>query len=117
MENPTNHPTPPTPSRAPRVLALIWMILSQLLGVAIILLPLAYLWLGTQMGDGSLPMNIGTFMFACPALNLIPMIAAWIVYARKKTSLALLLTTLPLVLACLEVLILLGMMMGFIPSP
>ena len=117
MENPTHQPVPPVPSKAPRVLALIWMIVSQLIAGLLIVLPLGYLWLGTQMGDGSLPLNIGTFMFACPALNLIPMIAAWIFYARQKTSLALLLTTLPLVLSCLEILALLGMMTGFIPSP
>lgn len=117
MENSTSQPVPPAPSKAPRVLALIWMILSQIIAVLLIVLPLGYLWLGTQMGAGSLPVNIGTFMFACPALNLIPMIAAWVFYVRRKTSLAMLLTTLPLVLACLEVLALLGMMMGFIPTP
>jgi hypothetical protein len=117
MENPASNPVPPTPSKAPRVLALVWMILSQLLTCLVIVLPIFYLWLGVQMGDGSLPMNIGTAMFSCPALNIIPMIAAWVVYARQKTSLALILTTLPLVLACLEVLALLGMMMGIIPTP
>ena len=117
MENPATNPIPSTPSKAPRVLVLVWMILSQLLTCLIIFIPLFYLWLGSQMGDGSLPMNIGTAMFLCPALNIIPMIAAWVVYARQKTSLALILTSLPLVLACLAVLALLGMMMGFIPTP
>ena len=117
MENPSSNPVPPAPSKAPRILALIWMILSQLLACLIIFGGLGYLWLGSQMGDGSIPANIGTFMFLFPVVYVIPIGAAWFCYAKQKTGLALILTSLPLVLFCLEAVIFGAMVMGYLPSP
>lgn len=117
MENPASNPAPSTPSKAPRIGALIWMIISQLLACLIVFGGVFYLWLGSQMGDGSIPANIGTVMFLLPTLYIIPIAAAWFCYAKQKTALALVLTTLPLVLFCLEAVIFGLMVTGYLPSP
>lgn len=64
-----------------------------------------------------LPMNIGTVMFLLPTLYAIPIGAAWFCYAKQKTALALILTTLSLFLFCLEMVIFGAIVTGYLPSP
>ena len=116
MENHASSPTLPKSDKGSRRWTLIWMIISQVLSLTLIAGPVLFVWLGVQEG-GSLPLNIGTFMFLAPTLNIILIVAAWVTFSRQKTRQALILTTLPLVISCLEVASLVGMMLGIIPTP
>ncbi len=120
MQDPASNPAPDkgASGQGARIWALVWMIVSQLLGLVFSAVPVGFLVFGVLLnGSAGLKMDFWTTMYALPVLNILPMIAAWVAFARGKTRLALILTSVPLVLGCLQGGGLLGMMTGFIPTP
>ncbi len=117
MENPASSSVPPAPAKASQTGALIWMILSTLLTCLLLGGLAGFIWFATQVGGTPETFNIGMVMLTLPFTNLLFTLAAWIAYVKQKTVPALVLTSLPLALFCLETVVYFGMMTGFIPSP
>ena len=110
MQNPTSSPVPSTGSRSRLLLG---MIASQILTLPFSAFPLAYLLLGSiKIGANSATLDFWNLVFSLPVLNLIPMIAAWVAFARRNDRLALQLTVLTLALALLEAAGFVAMLMG-----
>ena len=115
MEDPASSPVP---GKGSRIWTLVWMIISQLLGLVLSAIPVGFLVFGIMLnGTEGLKLDFWNTMYALPVLNILPMIAAWVAFARRKTRLALILTSIPLALACLQAGGLLAMLTGFIVPP
>ena len=120
MQDPASNPAPDkgASGQGARIWALVWMIVSQLLGLVFSAVPVGFLVFGVLLnGRAGLKMDFWTTMYALPVLNILPMIAAWVAFARGRMRLALILTSIPLVLGCLQGGGLMAMLTGFIVPP
>ena len=100
----------PAPNPAPRIGLTIWMIVSQLITIALILIWLAlsiipYVFWDAPNTSGTIPYAILGCMWLSPIIPIGLSIAAWIAYARRKNWLAAVLSAItsvpPLLLAIL----------------
>jgi hypothetical protein len=100
-------------SPAPRSkLLLAWMILSQIGSVLVILAMLGFFIFGYLLdGDGAFTFNL-VVPYLLPVLLFIPIIGAWIAYARRNATLAWILTSFPVLYLCLEFVIVFGWMLA-----
>jgi len=97
----------PQPPRSKALLA--WMIVSQILGVIPILV-LAGLGVFGFLLDGS--MNFSFFLqFLSPLFMLIPLVGSWVAYGKRNEKLAWILTSLPILYVCLDVMFVWGFML------
>ncbi len=99
--------TTPDNSPAPRSkLLLAWMIVSQIVSVIAIVVAAALAVFGFLL-DGSLQFSyIAIYML--PLLLLIPIIGSWVAYKRRNEKLAWILTSIPVVYLCLELVLVIG---------
>ena len=96
----------PKPPRSKALLA--WMIISQILGIISIVALGGFGIFGVLL-DGSF--NFTWFLeFLAPLLMLIPLIASWFAYGKRNEKLAWILTSLPILYVCLDVVIVFGWM-------
>jgi hypothetical protein len=97
-------------SPKPRSKALLaWMIVSQILGTLTILAA-AGLGVFGYLLDGTISFSFFA-MFLSPLFMLIPLVASWFAYAKRKEKQAWILTSLPIVYVCLDVGIVTTMML------
>ena len=95
-------PVPDASEKPPRSkLLLAWMIVSQILALLAIL-ALGGLGIFGVLLQGSFDL-VWFFGFLAPLLMLIPLIASWFAYGKRKENLAWILTSVPLVYVCLDV--------------
>jgi hypothetical protein len=99
----STEPAPAKP-KSPRNKALLtWMIVSQILGIIPILV-LGGLGTFSILLDGTINLR-GFVQFLSPLFMLIPLIASWFAYAKRNERLAWILTSLPILYACLVIVI------------
>ncbi len=96
--------TTPMPQRSKRLLA--WMIISQILGI-IPILALGGVGIFGFLLDGSINLR-GFIQFLSPMIMLIPLIGSWVAYGKRNEKLAWILTSVPVLYVCLDVLIFFG---------
>jgi cytochrome c oxidase subunit IV len=82
------------------------MILSQLGSLLAILAAAAFAVLGFLL-DGSLQWSY-IAIYVLPLLLLIPIVGSWVAYRRRNEKLAWILTSIPPIYLCLELVIVLG---------
>ena len=93
--------TTPDNSPAPRSkLLLAWMIVSQLMSVAAILVAAALAVFGILL-DGTLQFSY-IVTYVLPLLLLIPIIGSWMAFKRRNEKLAWILTSFPVIYLCVE---------------
>jgi hypothetical protein len=96
--------TTPKPPRSKALLA--WMIISQILGI-ISILALGGLGIFGFLLDGTI--SFSWFLeFLSPLLMLIPLIGSWFAYGKRNEKLAWILTSLPILYVCLDMVIVFG---------
>lgn len=96
--------TTPNPPRSKALLA--WMIVSQILGILPIL-ALGGLGVFGILLDGTINFR-GFLQFLSPLFMLIPLIGSWVAYAKRNEKLAWILTSLPMLYVCLDIVIVFG---------
>ena len=90
-----------TATQPPRSkLLLAWMIISQLLGLAVMLVLLGGGIFGFLL-EGKITF-LWFMVFFSPALMLIPLVSSWVAYGKRQQKLAGILTSLPIAYACLD---------------
>lgn len=94
MTNPDNSPAPRNG------LLLAWMIVSQIASVFAILAAAAFAVFGILL-EGSLQFSF-IMIYVLPLLLLIPIIGSWVAYKRRNEKLAWILTSIPVIYLCLE---------------
>jgi len=101
--------TTPDNSPAPRSkLLLAWMIVSQIVSVLPILALLGFFIFGYLLeAYGAFKFNF-VVPYLLPVLLLIPIIWSWVAYARRNEKLAWILTSIPPIYLCLELVIVFG---------
>ncbi len=82
---------------------LAWMIVSQILGIILILTLGGFGIFGILL-DGTINLR-GFVQFLSPLFMLIPLAASWFAYAKRNEKLAWILTSLPILYACLDIVI------------
>jgi hypothetical protein len=99
--------TTDTNPQQPRSKALLaWMIVSQIVSIIPILLGAGFTVLGFLM-DGKI--SIYTFAYyLSPALTLIPLVASWVAYSRRNEKAAWILTSIPPLYICGDMIFLFG---------
>jgi hypothetical protein len=91
----------------PRNKALLtWMIVSQILGI-IPMLALGGFGVFGILLDGTINFR-GFLQFLSPLLMLIPLIGSWVAYGKRNEKLAWILTSMPILYVCLDVVIVFG---------
>jgi hypothetical protein len=96
----------PKPPRSKALLA--WMIISQIIGIITILAVGGFGIFGYLL-EGSV--SFSWFMeFLSPLLMLIPLIGSWVAYGKRNERLAWILTSMPIIYVCLDLVIVLGWM-------
>jgi len=99
--------TTPDNSPAPRSkLLLAWMIVSQIVSVLVILAAAALFVFGVLLGTMSQFSYVA--IYASPLLLLIPIIGSWVAFKRRNEKLAWILTSIPVIYLCLELVIVFG---------
>jgi hypothetical protein len=96
--------TTPKPPRSKALLA--WMIVSQILGL-LPMLALGGLGIFGILLDGTIDFR-GFLQFLSPLIMLIPLIGSWVAYAKRNEKLAWILTSLPILYVCLDMVIVFG---------
>ena len=96
--------TTPKPPRSKALLT--WMIVSQILGIIPILI-LAGLAVFGILLDGGINFQ-GFLQFLSPLFMLIPLVGSWVAYGRRNEKLAWILTSLPILYICLDIVIVFG---------
>jgi len=94
----------PQPPRSKTLLT--WMIISQILGVVPILV-LGGVGIFGILLDGTIDFR-GFLQFLSPLLMLIPLIGSWVAYGKRNEKLAWILTSLPILYTCLDIVIVFG---------
>lgn len=95
-----------TPTRPRSKALLAWMIVSQILGILPIL-ALGGLGVFGILLDGTINFR-GFLQFLSPLFMLIPLIGSWVAYAKRNEKLAWILTSLPMLYVCLDIVIVFG---------
>ncbi len=98
--------TTPKPPRSKALLT--WMIISQILGM-ISILALGGLGIFGILLDGTINFR-GFIQFLSPLFMLIPLIGSWFAYAKRNERLAWILTSIPILYVCLDIVIVFGWM-------
>jgi hypothetical protein len=107
ISNPVN--TTNTAQQPPRSKALLaWMIISQILGSIPILVLAGFGVFGILL-DGRINFQ-GFLQFLSPLFMLIPLIGSWVAYRKRNEKLAWILTSLPMLYVCLDMVIVFGFM-------
>jgi hypothetical protein len=88
---------PPVPAKKSRSkLALVWLILSQIAAVLIILLTVAFGAYGV-LTEGT-TWTVMTYLVIYPLVDIALIVAAWIAYRKYHATVAMILTSLPVLI-------------------
>lgn len=97
-----------TPKSPRNKILLAWMIISQILG-GIPILILAGLGVFGILLDGRINFQ-GFLQFLSPLFMFIPLASSWVAYRKRNEKLAWILTSLPMLYVCLDMVIVFGFM-------
>lgn len=95
-----------TPESSPATrskILLAWMIVSQIASVIPILALAGLLVFGILLGSSLQASYVALYLL--PLLLLIPIVASWVAYKRRNEKLAWILTSIPVIYLCLELII------------
>ena len=87
-------------------LLLTWMIVSQIIAIIPILLAAGFAVFGFLL-EGNISLSMFGY-YLSPVLTLIPLAASWVAYSRRNEKAAWILTSIPILYVCADMVILFG---------